>query len=96
MLLNHSAVARRILLIDDDVELAQMLREYLEPNQCQLTLAHTRSQGQTLLAQDDFDLVLLDLMLPDGNGLDLRSHQGICRDQWRLSELRPTGRTGCT
>ncbi|WP_373979588.1 response regulator transcription factor [Achromobacter sp. JD417] len=74
MLLNHSAVARRILLIDDDVELAQMLREYLEPNQCQLTLAHTRSQGQTLLAQDDFDLVLLDLMLPDGNGLDLLKH----------------------
>lgn len=67
----HSAVARRILLIDDDVELAQMLREYLEPNQCQLTLAHTATQGQALLAQDDFELVLLDLMLPDGNGLDL-------------------------
>ncbi|WP_291386672.1 MULTISPECIES: response regulator transcription factor [Achromobacter] len=70
----HSAVARRILLIDDDVELAQMLREYLEPHQCRLTLAHTGSQGLSLLAQDDFDLVLLDLMLPDGNGLDLLKH----------------------
>ncbi|WP_313370957.1 response regulator transcription factor [Achromobacter animicus] len=70
----HSAVARRILLIDDDVELAQMLREYLEPHQCRLTLAHTGSRGLSLLAQDDFDLVLLDLMLPDGNGLDLLKH----------------------
>ncbi|MFD4838367.1 response regulator [Achromobacter sp. NPDC058515] len=70
----HSAVTRRILLIDDDVELAQMLREYLEPNHSQLTLAHSGAQGQALLARDDFDLVLLDLMLPDGNGLDLLKH----------------------
>ncbi|MEN4918884.1 response regulator transcription factor [Achromobacter spanius] len=71
---NPSTMARRILLIDDDVELAQMLREYLEPNHCQLTLAHTGAQGLALLAQDDVDLVLLDLMLPDGNGLDLLKH----------------------
>ncbi|NMK44682.1 response regulator transcription factor [Achromobacter sp. Bel] len=71
---SHSAVAHRILLIDDDVELAQMLREYLEPNHCLLTLAHTGAQGLALLAQDGYDLVLLDLMLPDGNGLDLLKH----------------------
>jgi two-component system response regulator CpxR len=71
---SHSAVAHRILLIDDDVELAQMLREYLEPNHCLLTLAHTGAHGLALLAQDDYDLVLLDLMLPDGNGLDLLKH----------------------
>jgi len=70
----YSTVAHRILLIDDDVELAEMLREYLEPNHCQLTLAHTGAQGQALLSQDDFELVLLDLMLPDGNGLDLLKH----------------------
>ncbi|CAB3695531.1 MULTISPECIES: response regulator transcription factor [Achromobacter] len=71
MLFSTPAVARRILLIDDDVELAQMLREYLEPNHCLLTLASTGAQGLAMLAQDDYDLVLLDLMLPDGNGLDL-------------------------
>ncbi|SAI41973.1 two component response regulator [Bordetella ansorpii] len=65
------AATRRILLIDDDVELAQMLREYLEPHRYQLTLAHTGAQALPLLAQDDFDLTLLDLMLPDGSGLDL-------------------------
>lgn len=82
MLFSHSAVARRILLIDDDVELAQMLREYLEPNHCLLTLAHTGAQGLALLSQDDYDLVLLDLMLPDGNGLDLLK-------QYRARSRRP-------
>lgn len=71
---SQSPATRRILLIDDDVELAQMLREYLEPNHCLLTLAHTGAQGLALLARDDFDLVLLDLMLPDGSGLDLLKH----------------------
>ncbi|MGV2862235.1 response regulator transcription factor [Achromobacter sp. ESBL13] len=82
MLFSQSAVARRILLIDDDVELAQMLREYLEPNHCVLTLAHTGRQGLALLAQDDYDLILLDLMLPDGSGLDLLK-------QYRQRSRRP-------
>ena len=62
---------RRILLIDNDVDLALMLREYLEPGQIELTLAHNSAKGLPLAMQDCFDLVLLDLMLPDGNGLDL-------------------------
>ncbi|TRM51707.1 response regulator transcription factor [Achromobacter sp. LC458] len=82
MLFSQSAVARRILLIDDDVELAQMLREYLEPNHCVLTLAHTGTRGLALLAQDDYDLILLDLMLPDGSGLDLLK-------QYRQRSRRP-------
>ncbi|MBD9429642.1 response regulator transcription factor [Achromobacter sp. ACM03] len=79
---SHAPATRRILLIDDDVELAQMLREYLEPGHCQLTLAHSGTQGLALLAQDDYDLVLLDLMLPDGNGLDLLK-------QYRQRSRRP-------
>ncbi len=78
----HTPAPRRILLIDDDVELAQMLREYLESAHCRLTLAHTGAHGLDLLAQDDFDLVLLDLMLPDGNGLDLLK-------QYRQRSRRP-------
>ncbi|MFF7055791.1 MAG: response regulator transcription factor [Achromobacter sp.] len=82
MLYSQSAVARRILLIDDDVELAQMLQEYLEPNHCLLSLAHTGAHGLALLAQQDYDLILLDLMLPDGNGLDLLK-------QYRQRSRRP-------
>ena len=74
--------ARRILLIDDDAELAQMLREYLEPAHFQLALAHTCEQGLHLASQQDFDLLLLDLMLPDGNRLDLLK-------QYRQRSRRP-------
>ncbi|MFJ4294313.1 response regulator transcription factor [Cupriavidus sp. NPDC089707] len=71
-----NTAAARVLLIDDDIELAQMLREYLEPDHCTVTLAHTREQGEALLARNDYDVALLDLMLPDGNGLDLlRQHR---------------------
>ncbi|WP_316156556.1 response regulator transcription factor [Cupriavidus sp. BIC8F] len=82
LMCSHTPPAR-VLLIDDDLELAQMLREYLEPDHCTVTLAHTREQGETLLARNDYDVALLDLMLPDGNGLDLlrqhraRSHRPV-------------------
>ncbi len=66
-----SAISRSILLIDDDVELAQMLCEYLEPGLCRLALAHSCAEARPLLARGDLDLILLDLMLPDGSGLDL-------------------------
>lgn len=67
---------RRILLIDDDVELTQMLREYFEPERWQFSVAHRGADGEALLARDDHDLALLDLMLPDGNGLELlRRHR---------------------
>ncbi|WP_064576356.1 response regulator transcription factor [Cupriavidus gilardii] len=67
---------RRILLIDDDVVLTQMLREYFEPERWQFSVVHRGADGEALLARDDHDLALLDLMLPDGNGLELlRRHR---------------------
>lgn len=71
--------APTILLIDDDVELSQMLCEYFDSFGCPLRLAHTSREGEALLAGGDYDLALLDLMLPDGSGLDLlRRHRDRC------------------
>ena len=60
-----------ILLVDDDIELTQMLREYLEPDDYVVTAVHSGAQAETLLAQQDFDMALLDLMLPDTTGLEI-------------------------
>lgn len=67
---------RRLLLIDDDAELTAMLCEYFEQDRWQLTVAHGCAEGAAMLAGERYDLALLDLMLPDGNGLDLlRRHR---------------------
>ncbi len=65
------ATKHSVLLIDDDVELAQMLAEYLALDAYSVVLAHDGRSGDSLLQQRSFDITLLDLMLPDINGLEL-------------------------
>ncbi|WP_085315762.1 response regulator [Derxia lacustris] len=61
----------RLLVIDDDERLVAMLRDYLAPNGFEITLAFDIAAGLAALGRERFDIVLLDLMLPDGNGLDV-------------------------
>jgi len=60
----------RVLMIEDDRRLAGMVKEYLLQHGVQLTHAATAAEGLALLKREPFDLLLLDLMLPDGNGLE--------------------------
>jgi len=60
-----------ILLIDDDTRLAAMVADYLRASQFEVTLAETGAAGLQQLRARSFDLILLDLMLPDTDGLDL-------------------------
>jgi DNA-binding response OmpR family regulator len=60
-----------LLLIDDDVRLSQMLVEYLGDAGYSVTCAHTGQAGLQLARQGDWALIILDLMLPDADGLDL-------------------------
>ena len=60
-----------ILLIDDDARLAAMVADYLRAAQFDVTLAPSGASGLQQLRSRAFDLVLLDLMLPDTDGLDL-------------------------
>ncbi len=61
----------RLLMIEDDQRLARMVAEYLSPHGMNVTSSITASEGLALLKRETFDLVLLDLMLPDGDGLEL-------------------------
>ena len=62
-------VAARVLMIEDDRRLAGMVTEYLSQHGLRLTHATTITAGLALLERETFDLLLLDLMLPDGDGL---------------------------
>jgi DNA-binding response OmpR family regulator len=64
-------MTQRILLIEDDNRLATMVRDYLGESEFDVTIAATGQQGLTMQQQGQYDAVLLDLMLPDLDGLDV-------------------------
>ncbi len=60
-----------ILSVDDDKNLQLVLREYLEEDGYKVISAHSGRELEDKLKGDPFDVVLLDLMLPDSQGLGL-------------------------
>src|SRR4051812_17698551 len=64
-------MSHRILLIEDDVRLAGMVMDYLSQAGFLVTSAHTGADGERSLRQGEVDAPLLDLMLPDSDGLDI-------------------------
>jgi two-component system, OmpR family, response regulator len=62
-------VSLRLLLIDDDARLAELLREYLTPQDVALVHAGGGQAGLAALASGGFDAVLLDVMMPGLDGL---------------------------
>ncbi len=61
----------RLLLIDDDTRLTDMLGDYLRRNGYDVDAAASLAAGRERLRGGPYDVLLLDLMLPDGDGLDL-------------------------
>ena len=61
----------KLLLIDDDPEFCSLLNDYLELNSIHLTCAHDGQAGLAFLEKQRVDLILLDMFLPDINGLDV-------------------------
>jgi DNA-binding response OmpR family regulator len=61
----------RILLVEDDPRLAEMLIEYLSQAGFRVTHAPTGAAAMTHIAAAEIDAVILDLMLPDMDGLDV-------------------------
>ncbi|MWV62071.1 response regulator [Helicobacter saguini] len=60
-----------VLMIEDDVELAEVLSEYLRENDINVTNYDEPYTGMSALATKNFDLLLLDLTLPNLDGLDV-------------------------
>ena len=60
-----------LLVIDDDVELCQLLSMYLVPEGYELVTVHDGREGLEQALSKNFDLVILDVMLPGMNGFDV-------------------------
>jgi two-component system phosphate regulon response regulator OmpR len=61
----------RLLLIDDDERLTDMVGDYLRHAGHEVEVAPTLAAGRQKLERELYDALVLDLMLPDGDGLDL-------------------------
>ena len=61
----------RILLVDDDPFTRLLIEDLLRDRPVELQVAVNAVQARTAFRQTDFNLILLDQRLPDGNGLDL-------------------------
>ena len=63
-----------ILIVDDDLQIRKLLGRYLAEQGFRVTLASDKRTLEAALESNDIKLIVLDVMLPDGSGLD------ICRD----------------
>lgn len=73
----------KILLVEDNPTIALQIGEFLENHKWQLDYAYTASAGINLALAQVYDVILLDLNLPDGDGLD------VCSKIKSLAEVTP-------
>ncbi len=64
-------MTKQILLIEDDARLAGMVRDYLSESGFDVTISGTGDEGLMLQKEHGFDAIILDLMLPDTDGLEV-------------------------
>jgi len=78
----HAYMVERILLVEDDPRLAEMLSEYLGQAGFRVTVAPLGAAALEHLSAAECDAIVLDLMLPDMDGLD------VCRKVRTKSDTR--------
>jgi len=61
----------KILIIEDEKQVADNLKEGLEQHRYNVDIAYNGKEGHYLTREYDYDIIILDLMLPDINGEDL-------------------------
>jgi two-component system response regulator CpxR len=62
---------QKVLVVDDDAGLTELLAEYLRPEKLELSSVHTGEKGLQRALSGEFDLVILDVMLPGMSGFEV-------------------------
>jgi two-component system response regulator PilR (NtrC family) len=84
-------MSAHILVVDDEQSIQEFLSLLLEENGFRVATAGSVEEGRSQFQRDSFDLVLCDIIMPDGNGLDLL--QEIKRQDGRTSVIMMTAYT---
>lgn len=70
-----------ILIVEDEFPVAKQLQEILKQEDYQSTCAHSVAEAEAAMASQNFDLILLDWNLPDGDGITLLQ-------SWRTRQIK--------
>ena len=84
--MNHNS---HILVVDDQPEICELVRDYLTSEGYSVQSTHDGAGMRRTMAQDPVDLVILDLILPDEDGLTLARW---LRENFRVGIIMLTGR----
>ena len=60
--------AKRILLVDDEIAILELLREILEPDGYELATARNGAEALVMVLESDFDLIITDFLMPKLSG----------------------------
>ncbi|MBQ6704462.1 MAG: response regulator transcription factor [Opitutales bacterium] len=69
--MTNSAPNLRLIYVEDNATIRERVAEVLRTNGFSVEEAATAADAQRVFSEENFDLVLLDILLPDGNGLEL-------------------------
>lgn len=72
---------KKILIVEDDILIAEIERDYLEVEQFAVTICQDGEEGLRMALSEDYDLVILDVMLPGLSGF------AICRELRRQKDV---------
>lgn len=72
---------KRILIIEDEVKIAELERDYLEMEGFDVSIENDGTKGLEKALEEDYDLLILDLMLPGTDGFN------ICRELRKSKDL---------
>lgn len=61
----------RILIVEDEEAIAELEKDYLELNDFEVTIKNSGDEGLETALKEDFDLIILDLMLPGMDGFEI-------------------------
>ncbi len=64
---------KKILIIEDDISIAELERDYLELNDFKCTIAEQGMEGLEKALNEDFELIIIDIMLPGMDGFEVLS-----------------------
>ncbi|MGE0800086.1 MAG: two-component system response regulator OmpR [Lautropia sp.] len=83
--------AKKLLVVDDDAKLRELLNRYLTEQQFDVTLAGDGAAMNRLMQRDAFDLIVLDQMLPGEDGLSIIRRLRAAQDRTPIVMLTAKG-----